>query len=96
MANYKNRCIVRENQKIQVFLNQRFKQLKLTARAVTLDANKNGLKFNEQQLSRYRKYGNIHAGVSTSDVMWLCDRYCIEITLRAKKVKYTEGGIIGG
>lgn len=93
MTNNKNRCVIRESDKLRGLLNARFKQLSLTARDVTIDANRNGRKFNEQQLSRYRNHGNINNGVSTSDLIWLCDKYCIELKLRTKKVKQTERGI---
>lgn len=92
MNDYKHRCLVRESPKIREILEARFKQLKLTGRNIVRDARGSGRKFNEQQLSRYRKRGNTEWGLSTSDVMWLCDRYNVEISLRAKRLKYTKGG----
>ena len=86
MPKYNNqRCLVRESEKIQELLNMRFYRLKLTGRQITNDARKNGRGFNEGSLSRYRKHGNIKGSLSTEDIIWLCEKYSIKLTLKAVK-----------
>jgi len=82
---YTHRCLVRESEKIRELLNNRFNRLKLTSRAITIDARINKRGINEASLSRYRKHGNIQGSLPTEEIMWLCDRYSIRLTLTAKK-----------
>lgn len=86
MITYQNqRCLVRESKKIRTLLNKRFNELELTGKQIYLDAKNNGRKFNEQTLSRYRKHGNVVNTLSASDIIWLCDKYSIKLTLKADK-----------
>lgn len=82
-----HRCIVKDNDKVRETLNNRFKKLLLTNRAITSDANQKGRKFNEASLSRYRNHGNIPGAILTDDVIWLCDRYNIKLKLIVTKGK---------
>lgn len=81
----KHRCIVKESTKVRELLNNRFERLSLSGRAITQDARESGRKFTEQALSRYRKHGNVKGSLQTEDVLWLCDKYSIKLTLKAQK-----------
>lgn len=87
MAEYKlHRCIIRESEKVRNLLNKEFDKRELSSRLITSDARKSGRSFTEQTLCRFRKHGNVKGTLSTDDIMWLCDKYGIELKLSAKKV----------
>lgn len=82
---YQHRCLIRESLKIRTLLNERFSKLELSSRDITYDARNSGREFTEANLCRYRKHGNIKGSLKTADIIWLCERYGIELTLKVKK-----------
>ena len=82
-----NRCIIRESEKIRDLLNNQIDKMGLSSRAVVINARKEGRTFTEQTLSRFRKHGNVLGTLSTDDIMWLCDKYKVKLTLKVKKTR---------
>lgn len=85
MTYKQHRCLIKDSLKVREALNARFNKLELTGRAVTNNARDNGRGFSEQALCRYRKHGNVQGAISTEDVMWLCDKYKIKLTLKVTR-----------
>ena len=83
----KHRCIIKDNGKLQSMINKEIERRDVTARSIVKMANLNGLKINEQALSRYRKHGNVKGALSSSDVLWVCELLKINLVLTPKKSK---------
>lgn len=79
------RCIVRESEKVRELLVDRFRKLGITNKAVVENARSKGIMFNEASLCRYTKTGNIKNSLTTESIMFLCDEYGIELTLKVKR-----------
>lgn len=81
-----HRCIIRESEKVRKLLNKEFDKRELSSRLITNDARKEGRSFTEQTLCRFRKHGNVKGSLATDDIMYLCDKFGIELTLKVKKI----------
>jgi hypothetical protein len=83
--------IVKESRKIQKLLIERISgELGLTNKAVSVDAEEHDQKISVEALSRYFKHPNPKGGLSESNILWLCYRYGVFVTLNVTKVPYNE------
>ncbi len=88
--NFLRKCIVKDSNEIRNLLKTRFDKLDLTSRAIVKDAKENKIHLPAASLSRYLKLGNVKGTLSQENIIWLCNRYCIDLKLIAKKRKFTE------
>ena len=79
------RCIVRESDQIRSMLVGRFNLLGLTNKQVVDSARKKGVMFNEASFCRYVKTGNVKNSLTTDSIMFLCEEYGIDLSLKVKR-----------
>ena len=77
-----NKCLVRDSIEIRTALNNHLRLFDITRRKLVEDSKSYGCKFSESQLSRYLKHGNVKGSIRVSDIMWLCENFKINITLK--------------
>lgn len=87
-------CIVKSSGVIRSALQERFKELGISLRGASRDANERGKSIDVSSLSRYFKHGEKNAyvpsGLSQENVLWLCFRYNITVKLIIKVLPYNE------
>ena len=83
-----HKCLIREDVKIRTLLNKRLRSFNITSREIVSMGKDDGCNFNEAQLSRYRKHGNVKGGLNAPDVLWLCNAFAIEVSLSVKRRKF--------
>lgn len=79
------RCILRESTSLRELLLKKWKSI--SRKEIIKDANNNGVPLTEASLSRYIHCGNVKNALTTSHLMYLCEKYSIEITLKVKSKK---------
>lgn len=90
----RNRSLIRRNETIRQLLKERFESLELTQKNVIEDAQKHEFHIECANLNRYLKNNEKGLGRNTltePQILWLCKRYCISIsiTVEPKKYNYT-------
>ena len=88
-----NKCIVKDSLDIRTKLNDRWTKHGISSKFIVYRASLDKKTFTESQLSRYRKHGNVKGAIQTSDVLYLCDKYHIELKLTARNKKFTKADI---
>lgn len=79
----KSRDIIKENPDIRIQLAKRFKELKLTNRAVCEEASYWGMSIDQGALSRYMN-NKPYSSLSHLQLIFLIYRYCIPIFFRVQ------------
>lgn len=94
----KRKCVIKESKKIYKALWGRFNNLGLSYSDIVADAAHHDRKFTSSSLSRYYKQfdedGNfkeaVKGSLSQEDLIWLCLRYCINISLTVEAAPYDQ------
>jgi hypothetical protein len=79
------RDLIRESSQIRSLLVEQFSRLNLSGAEIVRRANKDGQTFNEASFCRFCKLGNTRNSLTTDAIIYLCEKYNIELTLTAKK-----------
>lgn len=79
------RCIVKESLTIKSLLMERFKELELSSKQVSLLAIDKKQYISESALCRYLKGGNVKGTLSQENILFLCDEYKIDLQLIVRK-----------
>lgn len=84
--------IIKDNIEIREALFKRITELQLTLKDVTIQAERQfGRKIHPSQLSRYfSETPSPGPKITEDDVIWLCIRYGIDISLDVKLNRYNE------
>ena len=93
MNKEKKICLIKSNLDIKQLLFDRITEMGLTYSEVVQDAReKHGRKFTLAMLSRYFSTddGQLSCQLTQPDVVWMCDRYGIDVTIMVKKLKYVD------
>jgi len=85
-----NKCLIRDSLEIRTALNKRLRQFDITGREIVELAKENGYKFTEQQLSRYRKHGNVKGSLQSGDILWICNAFKIELKLKVTNRRFAK------
>lgn len=89
----KNRSLIRQDEKIRLLLIKRFEDLQLTQKEVVEDALKHNYTIPSANLNRYLKNneaGEGRSSLSEQQVMWLCQRYCIDVRIIVTAGSYSN------
>ena len=85
--------IVKSSEIIRTSLQKRIKELNLSLTAISLDAKKRNYKISIHSLSRFFGQSDKN-NLSEDNIIWLCYRYGIFVTLHVGSVKYENNKII--
>jgi hypothetical protein len=91
----RNRSLIRQDKKLRTLLIERFEELGLSQKQVVEDAENHDQSIPSSNLNRYLKNNEAGEGRSSlteSQIIWLCQRYCIniEITISANAYNYNK------
>jgi hypothetical protein len=82
--------LVKQSNKIKDGLKQRMDELDLSYTAMSEDAKKRGMNISIEALSRYFKHKDPKGGLSEINILWLCYRYGIVVTIKVTVMEYDE------
>ena len=80
---------IKDSDEIYLALSQRKKELELTNFQISVEAAKCGMKLPVPSLSNYFSHKKKSA-ISEQGILWMCDRYCIKVSVVVDKQKYNE------
>ncbi len=80
---------IKNDDAIYLALSQRKKELKLSNVEISNDAAFYGIKIPPHSLSKYFKHVEEN-NISEQAVSWMCDRYCIDVSVNVFKKEYNE------
>ncbi|MES3018210.1 MAG: hypothetical protein V4721_10545 [Bacteroidota bacterium] len=84
------RCLLRESDSLRQHLLTKWKGKRQMA--ILKDANDNGIHFTAASLSRYIKSGNVKGSLTAEHLIYLADKYGIEIKLKVKHKRTKANG----
>jgi len=88
----KKKDLIRSNSDIRDELYIRITDLRLTYNAIEKDAAQLGRTIPKPRLSQYFQKSNTQLAFSITqeDLIWLCDRYGIDINIKVKRKRYDD------
>lgn len=82
-------CLIKHNDEIREILFKRITERNMLWKEVIADAAKLGRQLHQSQLSRYfNKHDRMSIG--QSDIIWLCKRYGVTVTVNVEITRYNE------
>lgn len=81
--------IIRDSDEIYMALSQRKKELGLSNLDIFIEANNAGIKAPRSLLSNYFNRNTIQS-LTEEAILWMCDRYGVEVQLVVKLNEYNE------
>lgn len=84
------RSIIKESDLIRSCIKNRMEEIKLSLSNLSRDAKKRGVNISIQSLSKYLKKSEAN-NLTEEQIVWICTRYLIPITLVVGKAELTEG-----
>ena len=89
----RNKSLIREDDRIRQLLIKRFEELSLSQKAIIEDSESLGYdKLSASNLNRYLKNNEKGIGRNTlteAQILWLCERYCINVQVIVAPGNYT-------
>ncbi len=77
--------LLKENSEIRSLLEEKFQELGLTNQAIANEGRKAGHKLNKSVICNYRLHGNVKGTISHESLLWLCEKYGIDIKISAER-----------
>lgn len=82
-------CVIKQHNEIREILYKRITERNLLWKEVVADAKALGWQLHLSQLSRYFKAAN-QQSLSQEDILWLCKRYGVDITIQITIKRYDD------
>ena len=93
--------VIKNSKKIRKLLFERFNEQHMLYSDIVADAERHGVNIDKPRLSRYFKMdrysnfvGDVRSSLSEDTILWLCDRWGIDVSFEVKKIKWDEESIL--